>query len=198
MSSIKFICNSCRNLCLIYTISEFEWNCFNLRFDLLDPPMKNWSEIRSFSLFERQNAANLNERGLQCFRGTWYQSWTTHDFTIQQELVERCLESFSFVFILQMIQCIFVDLLSKSEFCWCKNSHFPKFQKFLVLELLFQMVSYQRKNVHFWWLTRRWIAHILNFLTHCSTLSHLCFSLIWVLFSPWTLYARSKTWIMQL
>ena len=50
--------------------------------------------------------------------------------------------------------------------------------------LLFQMVSYHRTNVHFGWLIRIWIgriAHILNFLMHCSTLSKLYFPQIWVL-----------------
>ena len=66
----------------------------------------------------------------------------------------------------------------KHEFGWCKISHFPKIQKSLVLKLLFQVVWYHRENVWFWWLTQRWIAQILNFLTHCSTLSQLCFPLI--------------------
>ena len=60
-----------------------------------------------------------------------------------------------------------------------QNLIFPKIQKFLDLELLFPNAWNQRKNVRFWWLTRRWIPYILNFLTRCSTLSQFCFPLIY-------------------
>ena len=104
---------------MILRIQQVKLLQFEVEFARTPHEELKWNS--KFSLFERQNAANLKGRGFNCLRGTWYKSWTTHNFTIQQELVERCLKSFSFVFILQVTQFTFVDLLSKIEFCWCKS-----------------------------------------------------------------------------
>ena len=132
---------------------------------------------RIFS-FWRTKCFKLQSCDLICFSGSWL------ELTFQSDITHRCLIGS----VLQMIKFMFVDLLSKSEFCWCEMCCFSKFQKFLDFKLLIQMALYQRENVQFWWLTRRWKAQILNFLTHCSTLSQLCFPLLSVEKSLKTVY----------
>ena len=133
---------------------------------------------RIFSLWTTKCLKSQMKR-IEMLWGIWNKIWAQKQSTIDLELSHRPLMSLSFASVFQIIKLIFVDLLSKSEICWCKNSHFPNFQKFLELELLFQMTSFHRENVQFWWLTRRWIAENLNFLTHCSTLSQRWFPLIY-------------------
>ena len=141
-------------------------------------PLEQFSLNSRISVFERQNSSN--------WRSVIGNIFLVLDFTFDQlKLLQMSSKFFEDAwqvwnsFLLLKRICLFsLICFRKYEFGWCKISHFPKFQKFLVLKLLFQMVWYHRENVWFWWLTQRWIAQILNFLTHRSTLSQLCFPLI--------------------
>ena len=96
---------------------------------------KNWSEIHGFSLFEKQNSSNWKD-ATWIFGGTRYQLWLIQNLTIELELTHKNMMGFNLVSVFQIFTLILADLLSKSEFCWCRFQFFSKVQKFLVLKLL--------------------------------------------------------------
>ena len=117
------------------------WNCFKLRVDLLEPPWRIQLKFKIFC-FWTLKFLKLKERDWKYFACTGYHIWSTKCVTIEQQLICICLTSLRAVSALQKNLFIFVDLLSKMQIWLMQNFIFSKNQKFLVLELLFQMVLY--------------------------------------------------------
>ena len=164
-------------------INDFElWRveiASNLKSICSEPSMNNWSEIQDFPSFQRTESMILKACDFKWFESTLHQIWTTQKFKIGKKIIHRCLIRFNFTSVLQKNMFFFHRFAFKNSNLLMQNSFFfQKNQKFLDLKLLFQMGWYQRKNVQFWWLTRRWIAEDLKFLMQCSTISQLCFPLI--------------------
>ena len=141
-------------------------------------PHEQFSWNSRISVFERQNSSNWSTVIWNIFLVLDIKFNPLKLLQMSSKFFEDAWRVWNSFLVFKRICLFSLICFRKHEFGWCKISYFPKFQKSLVLKLLFQVVWYHRENVWFWWLTQRWIALILNFLTHCSTLSQLCFPLI--------------------
>ena len=85
-----------------------------------------------------------------------FHNWTRINSHVLSELQFHCISSDNQTNCCWFAFEIWISLMQSSIILW-------KCQKFLVLKLSFHTTLYRRENVQFWWMTRRWIAEILNF-----------------------------------